>query len=193
MQGYLRGYLAEKAGAEQGDFVLDLCTGTGSVALVLADYVGTNGLVVGLDFSQGMLAKAQEKVRKRELKNINWVQAEAGELPFKDNSFASTTCSHAFYELKSSQREGVLGEIVRVTRPGGRFCMMEHEVPKNFIIRILFYIRMYAAGAKEVRSFLKEEIILFERFFKHVQKEIVSTGRSKVIYGEVAKEVIINA
>lgn len=182
--------MAEKAGAKQGDFVLDLCTGTGSVAMVLANYVGTNGLVVGLDFSQGMLSKAQKKVRKQKLKNINWIQAEASELPFKDNSFAAITCSHAFYELKGPQRKGVLGEIVRVAKPGGRFCMMEHEVPKNFIIRILFYLRMYAAGAREVHSFLKEEVTLFKKFFRHVQKEVVSTGRSKVIYGEVAKEVI---
>lgn len=182
--------MAEKVEAKHGDFILDLCTGTGSVALVLADYVGTNGLVVGLDFSQGMLTKAREKVSNRKVDNVNWVQAEASELPFKNNSFAATTCSHAFYELKGSQREKVLGEIVRVTRPGGRFCIMEHEVPKNFIIRILFYLRIYAAGAKKIHSFLNEEIFLFERFFKHVQKEIVSTGRSKVIYGEVAKEVI---
>ncbi len=175
--------MAEKATVGDEDRVLDLCTGTGSVALTLAKRV--QGLVVGLDFSIGMLGKAREKAGMQEIGNVNWVQAEANLLPFKDSSFSAATCSHAFYELKGSQREDVLREIVRVTRSGGRFCMMEHEVPENPFIRVLFYLRMYVTGAREVQSFLKEEISLFQGFFEHVKKEVVSSGRSKVIYGEI--------
>ena len=70
LQGRLRGALADRTGLKAGDVGLDLCTGTGSVPPFLAEKVGNNGLVVGLDFSSGMLQKAAVKMRKRSIKNI---------------------------------------------------------------------------------------------------------------------------
>jgi demethylmenaquinone methyltransferase/2-methoxy-6-polyprenyl-1,4-benzoquinol methylase len=59
-EGSLRGFITEKANLLQGDRALDLCTGTGSVAIELAKQAGGKGLVVGLDFSRGMLEKAKD-------------------------------------------------------------------------------------------------------------------------------------
>ncbi|MBW1670113.1 MAG: class I SAM-dependent methyltransferase [Deltaproteobacteria bacterium] len=98
LQGRLRGALADKTGLKAGDVALDLCTGTGSVPPFLAEKVGSGGLVVGLDFSSGMLQKAAKKIRKRDTKNIVLIQAEAQHLPFKDKSISAVTCSHAFYD-----------------------------------------------------------------------------------------------
>jgi demethylmenaquinone methyltransferase/2-methoxy-6-polyprenyl-1,4-benzoquinol methylase len=60
-EGSLRGFITEKANLSEGDKALDLCTGTGSVAAELTKDVGGEGLVVGLDFSRGMLKKAKKK------------------------------------------------------------------------------------------------------------------------------------
>jgi demethylmenaquinone methyltransferase/2-methoxy-6-polyprenyl-1,4-benzoquinol methylase len=96
MAGSLRRFIVEKANLSEGNKVLDLCTGTGSVAAELAKRVGENGLAVGLDFSRGMLGKAAEKAKKSGLDRLHFVQANASQLPFRKSSFHGVTCSHAF-------------------------------------------------------------------------------------------------
>jgi ubiquinone/menaquinone biosynthesis C-methylase UbiE len=141
VEGSLRGFITGKANLSKGDRALDLCTGTGSVAAKLAGKIGENGLVVGLDFSRGMLEKAKEKAFKLNLKQLHVVQAYADQLPFKNLSFNGVTCSHAFYELKGEERTIAINEVARVLRRGGRFCLMEHAKPQKWIPRLLFYVR----------------------------------------------------
>ena len=184
-QGRLRRALADRTGLKPGDKSLDICTGTGAVPPVLAKKVGNKGLVVGLDFSKGMLQKASKKISTNSLENIVLVQGEAQHLPFKAGIFSAVTCSHAFYELKGEIREEALMEIRRVCQSKGRFCMMEHEVPKKRVIRFLFYIRMLVAGGLRSRTFLRQEIDLFRRHFSEVKKDILPGGNTKVICGTI--------
>ena len=113
-EGSLRGFITEKASLLQGDRALDLCTGTGSVAIELAKQAGEKGLVVGLDFSRGMLEKAKNKALRLHLNQLHLVQANASQLPFKKSSFHGVTCSHAFYELKGDERARTINEVARV-------------------------------------------------------------------------------
>ncbi len=185
LQGRLRGALADRTGLKAGDVALDLCTGTGSVPPFLAEKVGSGGLVIGLDFSSGMLQKAAVKMRKRDTKNIVLIQAEAQHLPFKNRTISAVTCSHAFYELKGDVREKTVMEIKRVCRTGGRFCMMEHEVPKKKIIKILFYIRMLVSGNLGSSALLRQEASFFKSHFSEVKREILPGGNTKVISGVI--------
>jgi ubiquinone/menaquinone biosynthesis C-methylase UbiE len=184
VEGSLRGFITEKANLTKGDRALDLCTGTGSVAAKLAEQVGKNGLVVGLDFSRGMLEKAKKKALRLNLKQLHVVQAYADQLPFKNSSFNGVTCSHAFYELKGKERTIAIDEVARVLRMGGNFCLMEHAKPQKRIPRLLFYVRIFFLGAKDARKFLTEEGSIFGERFKNVTKVISPTGQSKLIYGE---------
>jgi len=183
-EGYLRRYLIEKAQVGQGGNVLDICTGTGSVAIEFPKVVGKKGKVVGVDFSHGMLKKAKDKVKKLGLNNLYLIEANARELPFKDGLFGAITISHAFYELKGEEQGKAISEIARVAMGGGKFFIMEHEVPKNFFLKLLFYLRIYVMGSKDAKVFLKDDLSLFEENFKKVQSEITPTGRSKIIWGE---------
>ena len=184
VEGSLRGFITVKANLSRGDRALDLCTGTGSVATKLAGQVGENGLVVGLDFSRGMLEKAEKKAFRLNLKQLHLVQAYADQLPFKNLSFNGVTCSHAFYELKGKERTIAIDEVARVLRTGGRFCLMEHAKPQKRIPRFLFYIRIFFLGAKDARKFLgEEESILGERF-RNVVGQMSPTGQSKLICAE---------
>ena len=185
LQGRLRGALANRTGLKTGDVALDLCTGTGSVPPFLAEKVGSDGLVIGLDFSSGMLQKAAKKIRERGKKNIVLIQAEAQHLPFKDRTISAVTCSHAFYELKGDVREKTIMEVKRVCRTGGRFCMMEHEVPKKKFIKFLFYIRMLVSGNLGSSALLKQEASFFKSHFSEVKKEILPGGNTKVISGMI--------
>jgi len=180
-QGKLRNYLAEKIGLKKGNRVLDLCTGTGSLLLSLEKHVGKNGIVVGLDFSRGMLNVAKSKMSP--YKNIYLIEADASMLPFKEGVFDAVTCSHAFYELKGETQKKALKEIVYILKKGKSFFMMEHDVPNNLLIRILFYIRIFSMGSKKALNILKKEEKIFKNYFSFVHKIKTETGRSKIIIG----------
>jgi demethylphylloquinol methyltransferase len=177
-QGVLRAVLAERTAARSGDIVLDICTGTGATLHPLADRVGAAGLIVGLDFSRGMLRAARAKTMGRE--EICLVQADCSRLPFKDAPFAAVTCSHAFYELKGRTQATALEEIKRCLRPGKPFVMMEHEVPENRFVRLLFYIRLMSMGRQRALQILKHEAAFLQRYFRRVRKSPTPTGRSKI-------------
>jgi demethylmenaquinone methyltransferase/2-methoxy-6-polyprenyl-1,4-benzoquinol methylase len=182
--GSLRRFIVEKANLSEGGKALDLCTGTGSVAVALTKQVGETGVVIGLDFSRGMLEKAKGKVKKSGTNRLHLVQANASQLPFKKSSFHGVTCSHAFYELKEDERARAIDEVARILIYGGRFCLMEHSKPKRRFPRFLFYVRLFFLGAKDARKFLGEEDSIFGGEFKNITKVMSLTGQSKLIYGE---------
>lgn len=175
----LRHYLVQKTGVGKGDRALDLCTGTGSVAMVMSEYVPA-GMVVGADFSMGMLQKAREKATQRGLKNVFFVVADAASLPFKPDAFNVITCSHAIYELTGQTRRSALQEIKRILMPDGSFSMMEHEEPKRPFIKFLYNIRLLSMG-KEGREIVSNEMSELKFIFSKVSKEITSNGKTKLI------------
>jgi demethylmenaquinone methyltransferase/2-methoxy-6-polyprenyl-1,4-benzoquinol methylase len=180
----LREYLVESSGIGPGDSVLDICTGTGSVAMRASKAVREGGgKVVALDFSLGMLRKTARKVRERDLDGVFPVQADVSHLPFPEGSFDCVTCSHAMYELTARARENGLGEIRRVLKEGRRFFMMEHEVPEKPFIRSLYHIRLLTMGSGQNREFAKDETAELSEHFSDIRKTSSPTGRSKLISG----------
>jgi ubiquinone/menaquinone biosynthesis C-methylase UbiE len=99
--------------------------------------------------------------------------------------FAVVTCSHAMYELTGKTRRQALQEIKRCLKPSGRFCMMEHEKPKQLFIRLLYHIRLLSMG-KEGRRIVRQELEELKGIFRHVFKEVTASGRTKLICGEKA-------
>ncbi len=183
-EGLLRRFIAERAKLGEGDRTLDLCTGTGSVALEVARAVGEQGMVVALDFSHGMLKKAQEKSRRTKSANLHLVEADASMLPFKNSCFSAVTCSHAFYELKAPDRTRAIEEVARVTREGGRFCLMEHAEPEGRMAKLFFHLRIRFVGSKDARRFFEKEAATLGSCFGRITTEIAPTGKSKLICGE---------
>jgi demethylmenaquinone methyltransferase/2-methoxy-6-polyprenyl-1,4-benzoquinol methylase len=184
-----RDFLVERAGVEPGSRVLDLCTGTGAVALRAQQAVGPGGFVVGLDFSGGMIRKAQEKACLRQLESIAFVVGDAARLPFANASFDAVSCSHAMYELNGRVRDELLREARRVLRPGGRFVMMEHCEPRRPLPRFLYRVRLSALGSSANREFARDELPFLRRFFGDVGRELSPTGRSKLIHGVKHEDV----
>jgi ubiquinone/menaquinone biosynthesis C-methylase UbiE len=180
-EGRLRELLADRATLSRGARALDLCTGTGAMLPGLARRVGAGGLVVGLDFSGGMLRRARAKLGSTP--GVALVRADAEQLPFRAGSFDAVTCSHAFYELKGEGAERALAEVARALRPGGSFLMMEHEVPQKLVIRLLFYVRLLSMGLRKALEVLGNEEALFRRHFEAVERITTDTGASKIILG----------
>jgi ubiquinone/menaquinone biosynthesis C-methylase UbiE len=178
-QGLARGFLADQIPGRARSSVLDLCTGTGSLLPHIQSKIGPDGKTVGVDFSHGMLNAARKKTR--ELENVRLVEADAGVLPFPAHTFDAVTCSHAFYELKGETQEKALQEIVRVLKADGVFLMMEHDVPRNGLIRALFYIRLTLIGSGRAIAFLRQEQKVLEQHFRTVDKIAAAAGRSKIM------------
>jgi len=172
--GKLRSWLIEKAGLKPGTKVLDLCTGTGEVALRAYKKI-EDGIVVGIDFSEGMLKKAKEKSS-----DIVWIKADAVFLPFRENCFDVVFCAYAFYELKDREKIQMLKEVKRVLTDRGRLIIMEHEEPKNPFLRFLYRIRLATMGSWNSRKFIENELKILCSIFEKVKKEISPSGNSKI-------------
>jgi ubiquinone/menaquinone biosynthesis C-methylase UbiE len=87
--------LIEYAQISRGQQVLDIATGTGMVAIEAAQLVGSEGRVVGVDISTGMLEQAKRKVEALGLSNIELILADAEKLNFSANTFDVVLCSSA--------------------------------------------------------------------------------------------------
>lgn len=177
--GRLRDNLARKVGLKRGDVVLDICTGTGAMLPSLRRCVNEEGMVIGLDFSRGMLKTARSKLAS--YPDIFLIQADVSSLPFKSEVFSGVTCSHAFYELKGDTSIKCLREINRVLKEGKLFLMMEHEVPENSFVKMLFYIRIFFMGRKKALEILRNEKRMFRNNFSRVEKSKTEDGKSKIV------------
>jgi ubiquinone/menaquinone biosynthesis C-methylase UbiE len=111
--------LVERAAPRPGERVLDVACGTGVVARLAAERVGT-GRVVGLDINAGMLAVARS-LPPRAGSPIEWHEASALGMPFPDAAFDLVLCQLGLQFLPD--RPAALGEMWRVLAPGGRLAL----------------------------------------------------------------------
>jgi SAM-dependent methyltransferase len=114
------GAVARRLVLAPGDVVLDAACGHGNFTLELARRVGPEGLVVGLDISAAMLARAAARVRRAGLDHVLLVRGDALALPFADAAFARVNCSGGLHQMPDLGR--ALAELARVARAGGRFA-----------------------------------------------------------------------
>ncbi len=119
--------------------VLDVCTGTGELALAYADKLGTEGVVIGSDFCFEMLIVGKQKIeRQRRAHAFIPIEADTLTLPFSDNTFDIVSVGFGIRnvaDLKTGIRE-----MTRVAVPGGRIAILEFTQPVNPIFRSLYYL-----------------------------------------------------
>jgi demethylmenaquinone methyltransferase/2-methoxy-6-polyprenyl-1,4-benzoquinol methylase len=129
--------------------VLDLCCGTGDLAINIANLADYPVEIHGMDYSQPMLEIARSKASVLLAKNINFVSGEASKIPFADEFFDCVGISFAFRNLtyKNPLAASHLAEIVRVLKKDGHCIIAESSQPANGFIRALyhFYMRQYVA------------------------------------------------
>lgn len=157
--------------------VLDICCGTGSVVLAFSTKY-TDALAVGYDFSPGMLRKAKKKDTAN---TIFLVNGDAAALSFVDDCFDIVCCSHALYELKGQVRTEALREMKRVVKPEGKVLIMEHEIPRNPAVKVMFYLRMLMMGPTDANEFLQQGLAPFKNIFADVSLSHTPSGKSKLI------------
>ncbi len=126
--------VVELAAPAPGARALDLCCGTGDLALALAR---RGAEVTGLDFSAPMLAVADQRKKGA---NPTFIQGDALQIPFPDNSFDIVTMGYGLRNLSSWEKG--LAEMRRVAKPGGRIVILEFGKPANVLWRAAYFTHL---------------------------------------------------
>ncbi|MEO1996610.1 MAG: ubiquinone/menaquinone biosynthesis methyltransferase, partial [Planctomycetaceae bacterium] len=120
--------------------ILDVCTGTGDLALAFRKRAHPSVRIVGTDFTRQMLAIAESKKqgagRTRDAPPPDFLEADTLQMPFSDNSFQIVAVSFGLRNL--SDTGAGLGEMIRVCRPGGHVLVLEFSLPGNRWLRGLY-------------------------------------------------------
>lgn len=171
----------ERAQLEPGQSALDVCCGTGDLALELARFVGPSGRVIACDFSEAMLDIAREKAARRAQQtpaagsngsgggsaDVEFEWADALDLPYDDESFDAVTVGFGARNL--ADLEAGLAELARVLRPGGRLVILEITQPQRPPLSTFFSLWFdrvvpvlgRAAGDSAAYSYLPESVRSF--------------------------------
>lgn len=129
-------------GLGPGARALDVCTGTGKLASIMARQVGPTGSVVGVDLTPEMLDVARDKLARRGLDGI--VTLEEGNalaLPYPDGRFDAVSMGFALRNVADVPR--AIREMARVARPGGRVLTLELSKPPSAAVRYPYFFYFY--------------------------------------------------
>ncbi len=117
-------------------YILDVATGTGDVALQVADKLQPEK-IIGVDISNEMLAIGRQKIAKKNLESvITLEEGDSENLPFQDNTFDAITVAYGVRNFENLEKG--LGEMYRVLKPGGKVVVLEFSKPTMFPFKQLF-------------------------------------------------------
>lgn len=121
--------------ANSGDICLDLCCGSGDLAILMAQAAGPTGAVYGVDFSPPLLERARQRALPwlDPIAPIYWVEADALNLPFDDNYFDACTIGYGLRNITDIPR--CLAELYRVLKPGAKAAILDFHRPSNPVMR----------------------------------------------------------
>lgn len=121
-------YTIDCSGVRAGMKVLDIAGGTGDLTEQFSRRVGPKGEVVLADINQAMLDVGRDKLRNRGIvANVDYVQANAEELPFANDTFDIITIAFGLRNVTDKQK--ALESMFRVLKPGGRLLVLEFSKP----------------------------------------------------------------
>lgn len=139
---YWRNWTVRKLAPVPGEPILDVCTGTGDLALAFQRATGGRSPIVATDFCREMLDIGRRKQEAAGIgSELTFVEADAQELPFEDDRFAIVSVAFGLRNVADTDRG--LAEMTRVCRPGGQVAVLEFSTPRVQPLRglYLFYFR----------------------------------------------------
>ena len=180
------------------DKVLDVATGTGDVAFAIKK--NYNSDITGLDLSVNMLEKARQKSKKYNISDIDFIEGDAENLPFDDNTFDKVVISYGLRNLGSFKKG--LSEFHRVLKPSGKLGILEFLHPRSTFTAKLFKFyfnnilprvaslfsssKAYRYLPESVENFLSSdelEILLKDAGFKEIKSKNLTFGITTMING----------
>lgn len=142
-----------------GKSVLDVATGTGSLAIELGKKAKS---VVAIDLSEKMLAVAE---RKSKSNNVSFRQMDASKMEFDDDTFDIVTISLGLHDMPLEVRTKVLEESKRVLKPDGRLYILEHDLPKNKVFASISATLIDTFESRYFLPFVKSDFLSYLQSF----------------------------
>jgi demethylmenaquinone methyltransferase/2-methoxy-6-polyprenyl-1,4-benzoquinol methylase len=149
-----------------GQRALDLAGGTGDLAAILSQQVGQEGSVVLSDINGSMLEQGRSQLLDKGIvKNIDFVQADAEQLPFFDDSFDCITMAFGLRNVTNKHK--ALAECYRVLKPSGRLLVLEFSKPviklleklyEAYSFNVIPKLGRWVTGDEESYQYLVESI-----------------------------------
>lgn len=149
------GLPTEFAGIVEGNTVIDLGSGAGNDVFVARAFAGETGRVIGLDFTEAMIQKAEINKTKLGYKNVEFVFGDIEEMPFEDG-LADVIVSNCVLNLVPDKQKA-FGEIHRTLKPGGHFCISDVVLQGELRQELKDSATLYAgcvAGAMQEEDYL---------------------------------------
>ncbi len=159
-----------------GEIVLDLGSGTGELALA----INKARRIIGIDFSWEMLKNAQ---LKNQTQRIDFIAADAQEIPFSAGSFNSVVSSFVFRHLKKNIKVA-LKEIYRVIKPEGKIIILEFSRPEFVFLKKIYYLYLEKVVPLIGRILFGKEKVKYFHYFKETIIDFFSPGELKAILSE---------
>ena len=160
------GLPTEFAKIQEGDTVIDLGSGAGNDAFVARKLAGDKGKVIGIDFTEAMIARARENAEKLGFNNVEFRLGDIEDMPITSNK-ADVIVSNCVLNLVPNKHK-VFSEIIRVLKPGGHFSIsdivLEGELPAKWKQVAEFYAGC-VSGAIQKGAYLG---IIEEAGFKNI-------------------------
>lgn len=168
------GIPSDYAGLKYGDTVLDIGSGAGNDCFVARSFVGANGFVYGIDFSDEMIYKARQNTEKLGYKNIAFVKGDIENMPFDSASFDKIISNCVLNLVPDKQK--AFQEMYRLLVAGGSFCVSDVVISGHLPEALLNDPEMYTsciAGALDRSAYLETiRKAKFKEINVHKEKQI---------------------
>ncbi|CUB02706.1 bifunctional demethylmenaquinone methyltransferase/2-methoxy-6-polyprenyl-1,4-benzoquinol methylase UbiE [Marinomonas fungiae] len=186
-----------QSGVRAGQKVLDIAGGTGDLTAKFSRLVGQSGQVILADINDSMLKVGRDKLANLGVVgNVQYVQANAEELPFPDNTFDCITI--AFGLRNVTDKSKALASMQRVLKPGGRLLVLEFSKPEteclstiydHYSFRLLPFMGKVIANDAESYRYLAESIRMHpdQETLKGMMEEV---GFERVTYQNMTGGIV---
>lgn len=148
--------LIQQAAIRDGQTVLDLACGTGTLAIWIKQHV-PGARVHGMDADSKILSLAERKAKKNGV-DILFAHGFSTHLPYDDASFDRVLCSLFFHHLSREDKGRTIREVLRVLKPNGEFHVADWGKPQNALMHGLFLLVRILDGFETTRENMQGEL-----------------------------------
>ena len=175
--------LIEIMNIQNSDKIIDVGSGTGDLVKII-QRKNPNVSITSIDLNFEMLKYGKNNFANN--KNINWINCNAEELPFKDNLFDKYIISFCLRNITYIDK--ALSEAKRILKPGGTFFCLEFSTPQSPLVN-----RIYKFYKKNIIPFIGEKIANNKRAYRYLEQSISQFPKQDVLLTDLKKIGYINA
>ena len=174
--------LIEIMNIQNSDKIIDVGSGTGDLVKII-QRKNPNVSITSIDLNFEMLKYGKNNFANN--KNINWINCNAEELPFKDNLFDKYIISFCLRNITYIDK--ALSEAMRILKPGGTFFCLEFSTPQSPLVN-----RIYKFYKKNIIPFIGEKITNNKRAYRYLEQSISQFPHQDVLLANLKKIGYIN-